>query len=349
MKIFSKKRKIIGFIAILLVAIIIAIFITAIIIKNNQITSEKYSATTANSGSSLISNYILNGITIGGITGKMDVLNTYDATATAEDIAMGKTAYVKGEKITGTRIEPISNEDLQISADNVYYADLDDDGTVDGVIFADLAGKEESGMWPEGNDWGTYVIPQEENLKQYYIKGEYTDEHFRTGKVIAPIEENDKSKNDRFYIMALEDINPGTHYCWYDAALGKLDKPIGTSDNDFGQGKLNTEYANDKWNDPKLPWGTHNTSSYGLLDMWEVIQDEIAKGWFVPSKSEWAAFEATFNIDKNDTYGFTEFGGNYWSSSQYDTEYVFYADFNNGDIFFLDVGDLFSVRLATTF
>ena len=147
MKKISKKQKLIGFIAILLVAVIISIVITTSIIKNNkQVASEGYSVTTANAGSSLISNYILNGITIGGITGKMDVLDTSDATATPEDIAMGKTAYVDGVKITGTRAEPISNEDLQISADNVYYADIDDDGTVDGVIFADLA-VDRSGQW----------------------------------------------------------------------------------------------------------------------------------------------------------------------------------------------------------
>ena len=43
--------------------------------------------------------------------------------------------------------QPISNEDLQISSTNVYYADLEGDGTVDGVIFADLAGEEENGEW----------------------------------------------------------------------------------------------------------------------------------------------------------------------------------------------------------
>ena len=150
MKKLNKKQKLIGFIAILLVSVIIAIVITTSIIRNNsKVASEVYSATTANAGSSLISNYILNGITIGGITGKMDVLDTSDATATPEDIAMGKTAYVNGVKITGTRAEPISNDDLQISATNVYYADLDSSGeiTVDGVIFVDLAGEEESGQW----------------------------------------------------------------------------------------------------------------------------------------------------------------------------------------------------------
>ena len=148
MKKLSKKQKLIGFVAILVVAVILAIVITTSIISNNdQVASEGYSATTANAGSSLIANYILNGITIGGITGRMDVLDTSDATATPEDIVKGKTAYVDGEKITGTRVEPISNEDLNLSETNVYYADIEDDGTVDGVIFVDLAGEEESGEW----------------------------------------------------------------------------------------------------------------------------------------------------------------------------------------------------------
>ena len=153
MKKLSKRQKLISFISILLVTVVIAIVITTSIIRNNnQVASEGYLATTANAGSSLISNYILNGITIGGITGKMDVLNTSDATATAEDIAYGKVAYVRGERIVGTYKEPvetITDDDLQISVENVYYADLESDGeiSVDGVIFADLAGAEESGEW----------------------------------------------------------------------------------------------------------------------------------------------------------------------------------------------------------
>ena len=125
--------------------------------NNSQVANEGYAATTANGDSELIANYIKKGITIGGVTGKLESLNTFDATAKPEDIAMGKTAYVKGKKITGTRVEPISNEDLQISAGNVYYADLNSSGeiTVYGVIFADLAGKEESGQWRSGF-WNIY-------------------------------------------------------------------------------------------------------------------------------------------------------------------------------------------------
>ena len=97
----NSKQKLIGGIAIILVAVIIAIVITTSIVNNNQVANEGYSATTANGDSELIANYIKKGITIGGVTGKLESLNTFDATAKPEDIALGKTAYVKGEKITG--------------------------------------------------------------------------------------------------------------------------------------------------------------------------------------------------------------------------------------------------------
>ena len=152
MKKINSKQKLIGGIAIILIAVIIAIIITTSIVNNNQVASEGYSATTANADSEIIANYIKKGITIGGVTGKLESLNTFDATATAEDIAEGKVAYARGERIVGTYKtgpDAISDDDLQISAENVYYADLDSAGeiTVDGVIFADLAGAEESGQW----------------------------------------------------------------------------------------------------------------------------------------------------------------------------------------------------------
>ena len=65
----------------------------------------QYIATTANAGSNLIASYIKSGITVGGITGTLEVLDTSDATATPEDITKGKTAYVDGVKITGTRVD----------------------------------------------------------------------------------------------------------------------------------------------------------------------------------------------------------------------------------------------------
>ena len=199
MKKLSKKQKLIGFIAILIVAVLIAIIITTSIVNNNQVANEGYAATSANAGSSLIASYIKKGITIGEITGTLETLDTSDASAYAEDIAYGKIAYARGERIVGTRIDV----DTVLDTDEVYYADIDDDGTVDGVIFADLAvgGSGEYGTY----GYGTYTIPKEDNLKSYYIKSEnYTDDSFKkSGKVIAPMEGT--SGNERFYVMALED------------------------------------------------------------------------------------------------------------------------------------------------
>ena len=359
MKKLSKNQKLIGFIAILLVTVIIAIVITTSIIKNNnQVANEGYAATTANAGSSLISNYILNGITIGGITGKMDVLNTNDATARPEDIALGKTAYVKGEKITGTRMDigTVIDESTELNVKDIYYADLDDDGTVDGVIFADLA-VGESDKWGT-NGWGTYTIPKEENLKSYYIKSEnYTDDSFKkTGKVIAPIEANDESKNDRFYVMTLDDFDSSLHY-WYYKAYGNLDSSYNVSveGNDFAAkgaeptGRINTERMIASWNSSQ--YGAQNSN-----DMWGVIQQKdadgkskIEKGWFVPSKSEWAAFGAAFGITSSNyssTFGLSDY---YWSSTQYDTGTDYYASFYRGHIYGNTVSSRNYVRLATTF
>lgn len=118
MKKEQRNRKIIVLIAIIVIAVIIAILITTNIIRNNkQVASEQYLATTANAGSSLVASYIKKGITIGGITGTLEVLDTSDATAIPEDITKGKTAYVNGVKITGTRV----NRDMLKIGDYVEY------------------------------------------------------------------------------------------------------------------------------------------------------------------------------------------------------------------------------------
>ena len=358
MKKLSKKQKLIGGIAIILVAVILAIVITTNIISNNnqsnQIASqEEYLATTANAGSSLVASYIKKGITIGGITGTLETLDTNDATAYADDILAGKVAYARGERIVGTMMGTgaVIDESIELNLQDIYYADLEGDGTVDGVIFADLAGEEESGKW-NNISIGSYIIPSEAGLKQYYIKGEYTDEHFGTGKVIAPMEET--SGNERFYVMSLEDINPGTIYCWYDAAVGNLDSSynVSTTANDFAvagaepTGRINTKRMIASWNAEE--YGAQNDNST-YDDIWGVIQDEVARGWFVPSKSEWAAFGAAFEITSSNyssTYGLGDF---YWSSSQNGTNYAYIAFFYNGNFSRNNVNGNGYVRLATIF
>ena len=149
--------------------------------------------------------------------------------------------------------------------------------------------------------------------------------------------------------MALNNIDSSTHY-WYYNALGSLDSQynVGTSVNDFAEagaeptGRINTERMIASWNSSQ--YGEQNSN-----DMWGLIQDEVSDGWFVPSKSEWAAFGAAFDITRSNyssKYGLSNF---YWSSSQCNTRYAYTAYFNLGNIRNLNVNNRYYVRLATTF
>ena len=103
-----------------------------------------------------------------------------------------------------------------------YYADVNDDGTVDGVIFVDLA-KGASGNWnPGNNSWaasnntGVYSYSAvTSGLRSYKISTKISSYSgkFGTKPVIAP---NGTSGNARFYVMALSDYDTSTH-TWSDA------------------------------------------------------------------------------------------------------------------------------------
>ena len=120
----NNKKKLIGAIAVILVAVILSIAITTNIV-NRKIGNEGYLSTTANVNSNLVAGYIKKGITIGGITGTLESLNTFDATAEPEDILWGKTGYVKGEKITGTRVNTVTlgKESQKVFEENTILTD----------------------------------------------------------------------------------------------------------------------------------------------------------------------------------------------------------------------------------
>ena len=87
-----------------------------------------------------------------------------------------------------------------------YYADVDGNGTVDGVIFEDfkVGG---SGSW--GNRNGTYTIPTVSGTKEYYISKTNYSGPFGTKDVLSA----KGSGNNRFYVMALSDVGNDT-YSW---------------------------------------------------------------------------------------------------------------------------------------
>ena len=162
----------------------------------------------------------------------------------------------------------------------------------------------------------------------------YSDD-FGENYVITP--KKGTTGNERFYIMALDDIDNSKHY-WYKSAYNKM--TIDTSE-DFEKGKENTQTMISQWNSNKYPPQDDN-------DMWGLIQTQVNNGWFVPSRAEWSAFAEELGITKDNfvTYNLSDW---YWSSSQGSKYVAWRAAFNFGYMRYDDVRNDNSVRLAATF
>ncbi len=157
----------------------------------------------------------------------------------------GKVVLQTGGRIYGAEEVPKAREYISKTESYVgYYADIDGNGTVDGVIYADLAmGNTGDGEYGN-NGFGAYTIPQISDTKKYYIvKKDYEDDFGKkdviTGKGYG---------KERFYIMALDNFNLGTSYCWYDAAYGNMRDYNEATSVDFGKGKQNTKKMIEYWN-----------------------------------------------------------------------------------------------------
>ena len=290
----------------------------------------------------------------GLFTRAQNAANTWQMAEQNEQNAMNSLASWIDEN-TPKGPEPISETESFVG----YYADTDGDNEADGIIYVDLADTENtSGRWNNNSRSDWEYTPVTEGLKQYEIISEsFTGFGGQwTKPVLKKIDGSEGA--DRFYVMALEDITiettekTETTFCWYDAAYdngGKLDKFVSYSTNDFGAGKENTAYVMDKWKNSS--WGNHNDNGT-YLDMWGLIQNEVDAGWFVPSKSEWAAF-GTFAYDKLgvDTDYYPDYGLSvwYWSSSEGSTDYAYCAFFDIGCIGYINVDTVSYVRLSTTF
>mgnify|MGYP004508432465 CR=1 FL=1 len=227
-----------------------------------------------------------------------------------------------------------------------YYADVNKDGKVDGIIYADLvAGKKGTGTWSSRND-STYTIPTITSAKSYTISQEkYTEGKFGEKEIITA----SGSGADRFYVMSLSDLNvAGNTYYWYYSAYEKMSDYATYTKTDFGKGKENTEKMIEKWNN-----GTSGTTPYGVpndKDLWKYIQNDVTgKRWFIPSKAEWSAFGGELGITK-DNYSTKGLRGWYWTSSQCKNITSWMASFIAGYMTdFLVNQDGISVRLSTIF
>ena len=153
-----------------------------------------------------------------------------------------------------------------------YYADVDGNGTVDGVIFVDRKNGA-SGSWGSIN--GDYSIDTIMGMKQYYVSKKNYSGKFGTKDVLSPM----GSGNARFYAMALNDVSSST-YTYEDAQKQESNGWYVPSKNvwaAFG-GQL------------KVEWNNYN--SYGLKrDYWTSTLKEGATGsaWTIGFNPDWLA------------------------------------------------------------
>lgn len=228
------------------------------------------------------------------------------------------------------------------------YADIDGDGTVDGIIFADLmiGG---SGTWndhdtssSECNKNGTYTIPTISSCKDYYVSQEsYTNKLGGTAEVLTPI----GTGEDRFYIMSLNN-NLSRTYDWYNAARGNMNDYATATSQEFGKGKDNTATMISKWE--AKAYGEQNACANHHKDIWGQIKTQANNGWFVPSRQELTAFAGQLGITKSN-YSSKGLSGWYWSSSQCNSTHAYLMDLDYGYVSNDYVGNSGYVRLAATF
>ena len=211
------------------------------------------------------------------------------------------------------------------------YIDTNGDGIPEGVIFADLA---VGGKCYGEEIHNNYEIPTiKKGLKDYVIIGEYDDIINGKQEMLTHILDGE----DRFYIMALKDFGDGM-FSWYMSAYDKVEDYNVITKPDFGAGKQNTLNMIKKW----------NSEAYGIkspYDIWNIVQNKVAEGWFVPSFVEWKTFGNAINLNYESVKN-KGMESDYWLSSMYNSYMAYYTFANlmgHGDISFHH-----HIRLAKT-
>ena len=230
----NPKQKLIAFIALILVTIILTIIITSTITKSinkrSQLKNGEYKVGAGNTNSELIESYIKKGVTIGGVTGTLEDIDTSDATATPEDITLGKTAYVKGAKITGTyesfntgkTVEEAKTQDKFFEKDTTItdssyptnnvrvpegFKIAKDSATIveDGIVIEDKDGNQF--VWiPAKTGLGTIVHTSKGDITMVYKRTAFRGENIETTytETMPSDEETSVNANGGYYIGRYE-------------------------------------------------------------------------------------------------------------------------------------------------
>lgn len=204
-----------------------------------------YGMVTVTGDRNLIPENIKKGEKIYGVTGTLDVLDTSDATATPNDILVGMTAYVNGEKITGTHI-------CESGGSESGGEEPGDDGgtTVLNDIRVEPTGQDFTVNPEEGIDgFSSVEVAGDENLKAenilrdvtiYGVTGtadSLTDAYFQEKQVTPTAEEITITADEKYAALSKvtvlgdaqlkpENIRAGVEIFGVSGALTDYDKPL---------------------------------------------------------------------------------------------------------------------------
>ena len=243
MKKLNKNKKLIALISIITIIIIIGVIISANIIKTN-IANEKYKSSNENSNNeNLIPEYIKKGITLGGVTGTLESLDTSDATAKPEDILFGKTAYVDGKKITGTKI----TKDVLKIGDYVEYTP--DTANAYSLTTNVTGYKNNQTIQQEALKWQILNINEDGTVD--LISATHTTAIVGLGSALG--------YNNGVYLL-----NDICKKLYSNSSLGVTARSLNTDDVESYMTEEGLEYARSCWNpSQEVAWGKIWTAVYG--------------------------------------------------------------------------------------
>ena len=158
-----------------------------------------------------------------------------------------------------------------------YYADVDGNGTVDGIIFVDLKNGA-SGSWGT-EDYGSYNISTVSGTKSYKVSQQNYNGPFGKKDVLVA----NGSGNNRFHVMALSDYNNSETYLFVNA--------IGITSGEWSTPTRNLWAAFGG----QLGITTSNYSGYGLKDAyWSSSNGDIIRGYYVSFSNGWIGLGGKF-------------------------------------------------------
>lgn len=223
-----------------------------------------------------------------------------------------------------------------------YYADVDNNGTIDGLIFFDYV--QGADTTPGFLGTGVNVASKNrEDLATYALK---------TVNGVDNVVVKTGDGDDRFYVIDLANRLPqskdGSAYWYYSAYANTISDYAGLTSTAFGSGKSNTETMKALW----------DAETYGAKNNRDIFTIETGD-WFIPSKDEWSVLGSNLKkvAGSEDAYGSMNFPSgakigfsyDYWSSSISSATYAWSAGFINGYMSISSFTKAHYVRLASTF